>query len=146
MHNVELIDITTEKIKTIRERLKAAQDRQKSYADNRRRALEFQVGDKVFLKISPWKGVIRFHKRGKLNPRYIGPFKVIERVGLVAYRLELPTELDKIHNVFHVSLLKKYLSDPTHILKAPPIELKEYLKFEVQPVQILDRQKKCIKK
>ncbi|XP_017980992.1 PREDICTED: uncharacterized protein LOC18592791 [Theobroma cacao] len=84
-------------------------------------------------------GVIRFAKRGKLNLRYIGPFRIVERIGPVAYRLELRPELDQIHNVFHVSMLKKYVSDPSHILEAPPIELQEDLKFEVQPVRILDR-------
>ncbi|XP_017985366.1 PREDICTED: uncharacterized protein LOC108663957 [Theobroma cacao] len=85
------------------------------------------------------KGVIRLVKRGKLNPRYVGPFHIIERIGPVAYRLELPAELDWIHNVFHVSMLKKYVPDPSHILEAPPIELHEDLKFEVQPVRILDQ-------
>ncbi|KAL8243428.1 hypothetical protein R6Q59_009686 [Mikania micrantha] len=88
----------------------AARDRQKSYADKRRKPLEFQVGDKVLLKVSPWKGVIRFGKRGKLNPRYIGPFEILKRIGPVAYQLNLPTELDGVHNVFHVSNLKKCLS------------------------------------
>ncbi|WRX08036.1 Integrase [Theobroma cacao] len=110
--NVELIDLTNDKIKVIRERLKVPQDRQKSYADKRRKDLEFEIDDRVFLKVSPWK---------------------------VAYRLKLPLELDRIHNVFHVSMLKKYVPDPSHILKAPPIELHDDLKFEVQPVSILDR-------
>ena len=110
-------------MKLIRERLKAAQDRQKSYADNRRRALEFNVGNQVFLKISPWKGVIRFQNRGKLSPRHIGPFPIIERIGPVAYRLELSPGLEKIHDIFHVSILKKYMSDPSHILKTPLVQL-----------------------
>ncbi|EOY04000.1 Uncharacterized protein TCM_019247 [Theobroma cacao] len=143
--NVELIDLTNDKVKVIRERLKTAQDRQKNYSDKRRKDLEFEVDDKVFLKVSPWKGVIRFAKRGKLNPRYIGPFCIIERIGPVAYRLELPPELDRIHNVFHVSMLKKYVPDPSHILETPPIELHEYLKFEVQPVRILDRKDRVLR-
>ncbi|GJS73249.1 reverse transcriptase domain-containing protein [Tanacetum coccineum] len=98
----EIIHETTEKIFKIRDRMQAARDRQKSYADKRRRPLEFEVGDKVMLKVAPWKGVMRFGKRGKLNPRYIGPFRIIERIGLVAYRLELPQELSRVHNVFHV--------------------------------------------
>ncbi|EOY18962.1 Uncharacterized protein TCM_043494 [Theobroma cacao] len=130
--SVELIELTNDKIKVIRERLKVAQDRQKSYADKQRKDLEFEIDDKVFLKVSPWKGVIRFAKRGKLNLRYIGPFRIIERIGPVAYRLELPPELDRIHNVFHVSMLKKYVPDPSHILETPPIELHDDLKFEVQ--------------
>ena len=112
----ELVRDSTEKIQVVKERLKVAQDRQKSYADTRRKDLEFEVGDLVFLKVAPWKGVIRFQKRGKLNPRYIGPFKILKRIGLVAYRLELPPELNRIHNIFHVSMLKKYVSDPSHIL------------------------------
>ncbi|WRX31632.1 Integrase [Theobroma cacao] len=137
--NVELIDLTNDKVKVIRERLKTAQDRQKNYSNRRRKDLEFEIDDKVFLKVSPWKGVIRFAKRGKLNPRYIGPFRIIERIGPVAYRLEFPSELDRIHNVFHVSMLKTYVPDPSHILETPPIEFHEDLKFEVQPVRILDR-------
>ncbi|EOY14055.1 Retrotransposon protein, putative [Theobroma cacao] len=143
--SVELIELTNDKIKVIRERLKVAQDRQKSYADKRRKDLEFKIDDRVFLKVSPWKGVIRFAKRGKLNPRYIGPFRIIERIGPVAYRLELPPELDRIHNVFHVSMLKKYVPDPSHILEAPLIELHDDLKFEVQPVSILDRKDRVLR-
>ena len=101
----EIVQLTTEKIQLIRDRLKEAQDRQKSYADLKREPIEYNVGDKVFLKISPWKGVLRFGKRGKLSPRYIGPYEVIERVGPVAYRLALPLELSQIHDVFHVSML-----------------------------------------
>ncbi|GJT16228.1 reverse transcriptase domain-containing protein [Tanacetum coccineum] len=109
----EIIHETTEKIFKIRDRMQAARDRQKSYADKRRRPLEFEVGDKVMLKVAPWKGVMRFGKRGKLNPRYIGPFRIIERIGPVAYRLELPQELSRVHNVFHICNLKKCLSDDT---------------------------------
>ena len=97
---MELIEISSEKIQIVRERLKVAQDRQKSYADNRRRKLEFEVNDLVFLKVAHWKGVIQFQKRGKLNPRYIGPFRIIERIGPVAYRLELPLKMSRIHNFF----------------------------------------------
>jgi len=140
-----LIDQTVEKIEVIRKNLKVAQDRQKSYADRRRKDLEFEVNDMVFLKVSPWKGVIRFQRRGKLNPRFIGPFRVIERIGPVAYRLELPPELDRIHNVFHVSLLRKYMPDPSHVLQAPPVELSSDLSFEVQPVEILDRQVRALR-
>jgi len=108
--------------------------------------LEFEFGDKVFLKISPWKGIIRFRSRGKLNPRYIGPFEILERIGPVAYRLELPPKLEKIHNVFHVSMLKKYIPYPSHCLETPPVELREDLKFEVQPVMILDPQEKLLRR
>ena len=123
----------------------AARDRQKSYVDKRRKPLEFQVGDKVLLKVSPWKGVIRFGKRSKLNPRYVGPFEIVERIGPVAYRLSLPEELSGIHNVFHVSNLKKCLSDET--LKVPLGELKidEKLRFVEEPVEIMDREVKTLK-
>ncbi|GKF57940.1 putative reverse transcriptase domain-containing protein, partial [Tanacetum coccineum] len=103
----EIIQETTEKIVQIRQRLQAARDRQRSYANIRRKPLEFQVGDHVMLKVSPHKGIFRFGKRGKLNPRYIRPFKILERIGLVAYKLELPKKLSSIHNTFHVSNLKK---------------------------------------
>ncbi|GJU96938.1 putative reverse transcriptase domain-containing protein [Tanacetum coccineum] len=107
----DLIQETTEKIIQIKQRMQAARDRQKSYADLKRKPMEFQVGDRVMLKVSPWKGVVRFGKRGKLNPRYVGPFKVLEKIGSVAYKLELPQELSRVHNTFHVSNLKKCYSD-----------------------------------
>ncbi|GJV24489.1 hypothetical protein Tco_1377184 [Tanacetum coccineum] len=88
--------------------MQAAHDRQKSYADLKCKPMEFQVRDKVMLKLSPWKGVVRFGKRGKLNPRYVGPFKVLKRVGDISYKLELPEELSRVHNTFHVSNLKNY--------------------------------------
>ncbi|KAH9650259.1 chromo domain-containing protein [Citrus sinensis] len=135
----ELVQNTSEKIQLIRERLKAAQSRQKSYADKRRRELEFEVGDKVFIRISPWKGVLRFGKRGKLSPRYIGPYEIVERIGPLAYRLALPPELSRIHDVFHVSMLRKYVYDPSHVLSRQPIELKEDLSYEEEPVEILEQ-------
>nr|GEZ99512.1 putative reverse transcriptase domain-containing protein [Tanacetum cinerariifolium] len=107
----ELIQATTEKIVQIKQRMQAAHDRQKSYANLKRKPMEFQVGDKVMLKVSPWKGVVRFGKRGKLNPKYVGPFKVLEEIGKVAYKLELPEELSRVHNTFHVSNLKKCHAD-----------------------------------
>ncbi|GJU03725.1 putative reverse transcriptase domain-containing protein [Tanacetum coccineum] len=107
----EIVQETTEKIVQIKQRIQAARDRQKSYADLKHKPMEFQIGDKVMLKVSPWKGVVRFGKRGKLNPRYVRPFKVIERVGSVAYKLELPEELSRVHNTFHVSNLKKCYAD-----------------------------------
>ncbi|XP_048492142.1 uncharacterized protein LOC125493157 [Beta vulgaris subsp. vulgaris] len=116
----------------------SSQDRQKSYADQRRRDLEFVVGEKVLLKVSPTKGVMRFGRKGKLSPRYVGPYEVLERIGQVAYSLALPTELAKVHNVFHVSQLRKYISDPSHVIQPEPIELDETLTFEERPVRILD--------
>ncbi|KAL5555965.1 hypothetical protein UlMin_022614 [Ulmus minor] len=125
--------------------MKTAQSRQKSYADRRRRPLEFQVGDLVFLKVAPMKGVMRFGKKGKLSPRYIGPFEILERIGKVAYKLALPSELSTVHNVFHVSMLRKYISDPSHVLESEPIEIREDLTYEEQPVQILDRKDKALR-
>ncbi|KAL5745716.1 hypothetical protein ACOSP7_026862 [Xanthoceras sorbifolium] len=105
----EIVQITSKKVRIIRDRLKIASDRQISYANNRRRDLEFQISDRVFLRMSPWKGVLRFGKQGKQSPIYIGPYEILERIGEVAYRLQLPSELAKIHDVFHVSMLCKYI-------------------------------------
>ena len=112
----DLIRDTSEKVDLIRKCLLTAQSRQKSYADRRRRPLEFEVGHHVFLKVIPKKGVVRFGKRGKLTPRYIWPFELLERVGTVAYRLALPPSLSGVHEVFHVSMLWKYTPDPTHVV------------------------------
>ncbi|KAH9658749.1 Endonuclease [Citrus sinensis] len=145
LYGPELVQNTSEKIQLIRERLKAAQNRQKSYADKRRRELEFEVGDKVFIRISPWKGVLRFGKRGKLSPRYIGPYEIVERIGPLAYRLALTPELSRIHNVFHVSMLRKYVYDPSHVLSRQPIELKEDLSYEEEPVEILEQKHQVLR-
>nr|GFC20120.1 putative reverse transcriptase domain-containing protein [Tanacetum cinerariifolium] len=112
----EIIHETTEKIIQIKSRIQAARDRQKSYAGLKRKPMDFQVGDKVMLKVSPWKRVVRFGKREKLNPRYIGPFQVLSKVGDVAYRLELPQQLSRVHNTFHVSNLKKCLFDESFVI------------------------------
>ena len=130
----QIFQVTCDKIKVIRDRLKIAQDRHKSYANNRRRDLEFEVGDIVFLKISPWKGVLRFGKRGKLSPRYIGQYRIVERIGEVAYRLQLPSDLDRIHDVFHVSMLRKYITNPSHVLTEQLVEIQENLTYEEEPV------------
>ena len=142
LNDVELIEITLEKIRIIWERLKVAQDKQKSYVDTRRRELEFDVGDMIFLKVAHWKWVIWFQKWGKFNPQYIDPFKILERIGSVAYWLELLRDLERIHDVFRVFMLRKYISDPSHVLKAPPIELKEDLSFEVQLIGIINQRMK----
>ena len=104
--------------------------------------LEFEVEDQVFLKISPWKGVVRFGKRGKLNPRYIGPFEIVDGIGPVAYRLDLPEEFSRVHNVFHISMLRKYIPDSSHVLETPEIELRDDLSYEEQPVQNQGREDK----
>ena len=138
----EIVQTTVDKVNVIRARLKAAQNRQKSYADKRRKDLEFEVEDRVFLKLSPWKGMVRFGKRGKLSPYYIGPFEIVERIGPMAYRLDLSEELSRVHNVFHISMLRKYISDPSHVLETPEIELRDDLSYEEYPMQILGREEK----
>ncbi|XP_071909747.1 uncharacterized protein [Coffea arabica] len=134
-----------ERVKVIRQRLQTAQSRQKSYADHRRRDLEFEIGDKVFLRITPMKGKIRAGKGKKLQPQYIGPFNILQRIGKVAYQLELPASLSRIHDVFNVSLLKKCHPDLTHILPPEDIELDESLTYEERPIQILDRKVKDLR-
>ncbi|GJX95085.1 putative reverse transcriptase domain-containing protein [Tanacetum coccineum] len=142
----ELIQETTEKIIQIKQRMQAAHDRQKSYADLKRKPMEFQVGDKVMLKVSPWKGVVRFGKWGKLNPRYVGPFKVLEKVGEVAYKLELPEELSRVHNAFHVSNLKKcHVDEPLAVL-LDRLHLDDKLYFVEEPVKIVGREVKRLKR
>ncbi|GKC23412.1 putative reverse transcriptase domain-containing protein [Tanacetum coccineum] len=116
-----------------------------NYADVRRKPMEFSVGDMVMLKVSPWKGVIRFGKRGKLSPQYVGPFKIICRVGPVAYKLELPRELQGIHNTFHVSNLKKCLADENLIIPLKKIQLDDKFHFIEEPVEIMDREVKQLK-
>ncbi|GJT48037.1 reverse transcriptase domain-containing protein [Tanacetum coccineum] len=137
---------TTEKISQIKDRLKAARDRQKSYADKRRKPLEFSVGDYVLLKVSPWKGVVRFGKKGKLAPRFVGPFEIIEKVGSVAYRLDLPEELNGVHDTFHVSNLKKCLADPTLQVPLDEIRVDAKLNFVEEPMEILEREFKKLKR
>nr|GFA55435.1 putative reverse transcriptase domain-containing protein [Tanacetum cinerariifolium] len=123
----------------------AERDRQKSYADVTRKPLEFQVGDKVMLQVSPWKGVVRFGKRGKLNPRYIGPFKVLIKVGTVAYRLELPQHLSSIHSTFHVSNLKKCLSEEPLAIPLDELHIDDKLRFVKEPVEIIDQEIKQLR-
>nr|GFB14244.1 putative reverse transcriptase domain-containing protein [Tanacetum cinerariifolium] len=116
--------------------------KEKSYADRRRKPLEFEVGDKVMLKVSPWKGVIRFGKREKLNPRYIGPFKILAKVGMLAYRLELPDLLSRVHSTFHVSNLKKCFVDEPLAIPLDEIQINDKLNFFEEPVEIMDREVK----
>ena len=129
-------------MKIIRERLKVATDRQKSYANMKRKDVRYEIGEKVFLKVSPWKKVMRFGRKGKLSLRFIRPYEVIEKVGPVAYRLALPPKLEKIHNFFHVSMLRRYRSNPSHVVSSETIELRPDLTYEEEPVEILDREVK----
>ena len=99
----------------------------------------------VFLNVSPWKGVLIFGRRRKLKPIYIVPYEIIARVGPVAYRLDLPPELSKVHNMFHVSMLRKYIQDPSHVLKDQPVELKDNLTYKEQPMQIVDRREQILR-
>ncbi|GJT74627.1 putative reverse transcriptase domain-containing protein [Tanacetum coccineum] len=142
----ELIQETHKKIVPDQQRMQAAQDRQKSYADRKRKPMEFEVGDRVMLKVSPWKGVVRFGKRGKLNPRYVGPFKILAKVGKVAYRLELPQELSRVHHTFHVSNLKKCYADEPLVMPLEGIHVDDKLQFVEEPVEIMEREIKRLKR
>nr|GEW25251.1 putative reverse transcriptase domain, ribonuclease H-like domain, aspartic peptidase domain protein [Tanacetum cinerariifolium] len=141
----DMIRETTEMIMQIKNRLLAARSRHKSYADVRRKPLEFEVGDKVMLKVSPWKCVIHFGKCGKLSPRYIGPFNILSRVGPMAYKLELPRELQGIHNTYHVSNLKKCLSDEDLIIPLDEVRIDEKLHFVEEPIEIMDNEVKQLR-
>ncbi|GJZ89765.1 putative reverse transcriptase domain-containing protein [Tanacetum coccineum] len=141
----EIVHETTKKIIQIKKRIQAAQDRQKNYADRSHKPLEFEVGDKVILKVSPWKGVIRFGKRGKLNPHYIGPFRIIAKVGTLAYRLELPEQLSRVYSTFHVSNLKKCFVDEPLAIPLDEIQIDDKLHFIEELVEIMDREVKRLK-
>ncbi|GJZ13494.1 hypothetical protein Tco_0548724 [Tanacetum coccineum] len=141
----KIVQETTEKIVQVKQKMQAARDRQKSYVDLKRKPMEFQVGDKVILKVLPWKGVVRFGKWGKLNPRYVGSFKVLEKVGEVAYKLELPEELSRVHNIFHVSNLKKYYADEPLAILLDGLHFDDKLQFVEEPVEIMDREVKLLK-
>ncbi|KAL0539845.1 hypothetical protein IC582_024066 [Cucumis melo] len=141
----ELVQSTNEAIQKIRSRMHTAQSRQKSYADVRRKDLEFEVGDKMFLKVAPMRGVVRFERRGKLSPRFVGPFEILERIGPVAYRLALPPSLSTVHDVFHVSMLRKYVPDPSHVVDYEPLEIDENLSYTEQPVEVLAREVKTLR-
>ncbi|XP_016474972.2 uncharacterized protein LOC107796689 [Nicotiana tabacum] len=136
----DLVQEAMDKVQLIRQRLLAAQSRQKSYADKRRRDLVITIGDKVFLRVSSMKGMMRFQKRGKLSPRFKGPYEIRDRVGAVAYRLALPPELSFIHPVFDFSMLRKCISDSYQVIGAPTIPLDEKLSYEEEPMAIVDRQ------
>ena len=126
------------KVKQIQDNLKIAQSRQKSYADKRRRPLTFKIGDYVYLKVSPTKGISRFGIKGKLAPRYVGPFQISGRCGKVAYKLALSDRLSAVHNVFHVSQLKKCLRVPDHVIEVDEVELEPDLTYSEYPIRVLD--------
>nr|GEY87583.1 putative reverse transcriptase domain-containing protein [Tanacetum cinerariifolium] len=141
----KLVQEMADKVVLIKEKLKAVGNRQKRYADNRRKPLEFEVGDQVLLKVSPWKGVIRFGEKGKLDSRYVGPFGILERFGLVAYRLRMPEKLSSVHDTFHVSNLKKCLADANLHVPLDEIKVDKTLCFVKEPVEIMDCEAKSLK-
>nr|GFA42988.1 retrotransposon protein, putative, Ty3-gypsy subclass [Tanacetum cinerariifolium] len=141
----ELIQETTEKFVQIKQRMQTAHDRQKSYADLKCKPMEFHVGGKVMPKVSPWKGVVRFGKKGKLNPRYVGPFKVLEGVGDVSYKLDLLEELSRVHNTFHMSNIKKCHADEPFVVPLDGLHSDDKLHFVEEPVEIVDRKVKQLK-
>ena len=134
----DLILETTEKVILIQQRIQTAHSRQKSYADLKRKHLEFEVEDHVFLKVSPMKGVMRLGKKGKLSPRYIDPFAIIGRVGAVAYELALPPQFASVHPVFHFLLLRKYVPDSSHVVAPQSVELRSDLSYDEVPLRIID--------
>ena len=138
--SLDLVKDIEEKVQIIQQRLKAASDRQRSYANVKRNDIEYEVGDKVFLKVSLWKKILRFGRKGKLSPRLIGPYEILERAGPVAYRLALPLDLAKLHDVFHVSMLRRYHSDTSHIVLVQDIQVQEDFTFDEEPKVILDRE------
>ena len=142
----DMIRDTSEKVSLIRQRLLTAQSRQKSYANVRRRPLEFEVGDHVSLKVIPKRRVVRFGKRGKLSPRFIGPFEILRRIGTVAYRLVLPPSMSGVHKMFHVSMLQKYTPDPAHVVDWGQIEIDTDGTFEEGPVYILDSRDQVLRR
>ncbi|XP_048440603.1 uncharacterized protein LOC108868533 [Pyrus x bretschneideri] len=141
----KMVEETTQNIYVIKFNLKAAQDRQKSLADKHATDRVYKVGDWVFLKLSPRKGVVQFGKKGKLSPRYIEPYQITERVGEVVYRLGLPPELSKVHYVFHVSMLRHYVSDPSHVIPSQPLEINLDLTYDKEPVKNLDWKDKVLR-
>ncbi|GKC02543.1 hypothetical protein Tco_0994153, partial [Tanacetum coccineum] len=141
----EVVEETTKKIIQIKQRMQVARNRQKSYADLKCKPMEFQVGDKVMLKVLPWKGVVHFGKLGKLNPRYVRPFKVLEKVGSIAYKLELPEELSRVHNKFHVSNLKKCYADEPLAVPLDGLHFDDKLQFVEELIEIMDREVKSLR-
>jgi len=141
----EFLQQTTKKVKVIHDRMRATQSRQKSYADKRRRPLEFEAGDHVFLRVTPTIGIGRALKSRKLTPRFIGPYQITRRIGPAAYEITLPPQLANLHNVFHISQFRKYVADPTHVLEQYDVQVREDLTMGVRPVRILDYEVKQLR-
>ena len=141
----EFLQQTSEKVKAIQERMKATQSRQKSYTDNRRKPSEFEVGDHVFLRFTPTVGIQRAIKSRKLTPRFVGPYQILKRIGTTAYEIALPPHLANLHNVFHISQLRKYIADPSHVLESDDIQIRDDLSMNTEPVRILDSQVKKLR-
>ena len=141
----EFLQQTIEKVRVIQDRMRATQSRQKSYADKRRRPLEFEAGDHVFLRVTPIESIGRALKSRKLTPRFIDPYQITRRIGLVAYEIALSPHLANLHNVFHVSQLRKYVVNPTHVLELDDVQVRENLTLGVGPVRILDSQVKQLR-
>jgi hypothetical protein len=142
----DLVIEAEDKVKIIQANLKTVQSRQKSYADQRRKPLQFQVGDFVYLRVSPTKGVQRFGIKGKLAPRYVGPFEILKVCGPVAYRIHLTSQLAAIHDIFHISQLKKCIKVPTEIVETHAIEIEPDLSYTEQPIQILDTKERVTRR
>jgi len=141
----DIVQQTTEKVKMIQEKMKASQSRQKSYHDKRRKDLEFQEGDHIFLRVTPVTGVGRALKSKKLTPRFIGPYQISERIGTVAYRVGLPPHLSNLHDVFYVSQLRKYVLDPSHVIPKDDVQVRDNLTVETLPVRIEGREVKTLR-
>ncbi|KAK5824485.1 hypothetical protein PVK06_019260 [Gossypium arboreum] len=142
----ELVSKTEDKVRLIQDHLKATSDRQKSYADLKRRDIEYSISDFMFLKVFLWKKVLRFGRKCKLSPRFIGPYLILKHMRPVTYQLELPSELSNIHGVFHISMLRRHRFDPSHVVFVEEIEVRPDLTFEKEPVQILDHDIKVLRK
>ena len=141
----EIVYETTEKVKLIQQRLKTAQSRQKSYADVRRRDREYEVGEHVFVKVTSMYVQTRFGVKGKLAPRYVGPYEIIEKINPVAYQVTLPPEMEHMHNVFHISMLRDYLRDPFHVIEPTRVVLSDDYTYEEWPIQIVNRRIKKLR-
>ncbi|XP_050888254.1 uncharacterized protein LOC127093371 [Lathyrus oleraceus] len=141
----EIVQQTTEKVRTIQEKMKASQSRQKSYHDKRRKPIEFQEGDHIFLRVTPTTGVRRALKSKKLMPCFIGPYQIIKRVGEVAYQVALPPSLSNLHSVFHVSQLPRYIPDLSHVIQMDEVQVRDNLTVEVLPLKIEDRKVKNLR-